>query len=65
MVSEGRLVLLVAVRWTGRSLGGDLWVMSEHAAVLHRPTRLAGVPGDQPGGDDPVSVPPCSPAAWR
>ena len=48
-----------------RSLGGDLWVMSEHAAVFPRSTRLAGVPGDQSGATISSQCLALSPAVWR
>ena len=45
----------------------DLWVMSGHAAVSHRPAHIADVPGDHPLATLPSqrfhSVPPCGTAA--
>lgn len=40
----------------GRIRTYDLWVMSGHAAVSHRPTHTTDVPRDQPTGDAAVSA---------
>lgn len=43
----------------------DLWVMSRHAAVSHRPTPTPDVPPDQPTGDVTVSAFLPSTTAWH
>lgn len=46
----------------GRIRARDLWVMSGHAAVSHRPTHTTDVPREQPTGDAAVSALPLSTA---